>query len=91
MYLAPILEMQFVPLIFGPSGGIEVGLSHGSPKLKFSKHSHVIYHRKAFLMLISDFEFILPDFGFLVLGERVNYYINHILVYNPVANSDVYS
>ena len=40
-------------------------------------------------MLISDLEFVLPDFGFLVPGERVNYYINHILVYNPVANSDV--
>ena len=62
-----------------------------SPKLKFSKHSHVIYHRKAFLMLISDFEFVLPDFGFLVPGERVNYYIHHILVYNPVANNDVCS
>ena len=66
-------------------------VSHGLSKLKFSKHSHVIYHRKAFLMLISDFEFVLSDFGFLVPGERVNYYINHILVYNPVANSDVCS
>ena len=58
-------------------------------KSTFSKYGHVIYRRKAFLILLSDFQFVLADFGFLVLGERVNYYINQILVYNPVANSDV--
>ena len=30
---------------------------------------HVIYRRKAFLMLIPDFEFILPDFDILAHGR----------------------
>ena len=36
----------------------------------FSKYCHVIYRRKAFLMLISDFEFILPDFDFWAQGRE---------------------
>ena len=42
----------------------EKKLKHFGPflgKKPFSKYGHVIYRRKAFLMLISDFEFILPD------------------------------
>ena len=79
-----------------PDFFLNVGPFLGKKSLKmaqkstFSKYGHVIC-RKAFLMLISDFEFALPDFGFLVPGENVNYYINHILVYNLVANSDVCS
>ena len=66
-----ILNLFCQIFIFGPRGGVKVGVSQASPKLKFSKHSHVIYCRKSFLMLISDFEFILPDFGYLGPGERV--------------------
>ena len=80
------------------------------PKNRLFPNMVMLYRRKAFLMLISDFEFMLPDFDiwgpgegggpnwnspnivmlyiignhfeFLFPGERVNYYINHILVYN---------
>ena len=47
-----------------------MGVSQGTPKLKFTKHSHVIFHRKAFFMLISDFEFIFPDFDFWAQGRE---------------------
>ena len=46
-------------LIFGAGAGAQSEGQPGSPKMKFSKHSHVIYRRKAFLMLISDFRFVL--------------------------------
>ena len=46
-----------------------MGVRQWSSKLKFSKHSHVIYRQKAFLMLISDFQFILPDFYIWAQGS----------------------
>ena len=53
----------------GAGAGAQSGGQPGSPKMKFSKHSHVIYRRKAFLMLISDFGFVLPDFDFWGWGR----------------------
>ena len=35
-----------------------------------SKYGHVIYRWKAFLMLISDFHFILSDFDFWAQGKE---------------------
>ena len=36
--------------------------------MKFSKHGHVIYRRKAFFMLILNFEFVWHNFNFRARG-----------------------
>ena len=51
----------------GPGKVLKV--AHVDPDMKLSKHGHIIYPWKVFLMLILDVEFMLSNFDFWIQGR----------------------
>ena len=49
-----------------------MGVGLGPPQMNTSKHSHIIYRQKAFLLLILNFEFVLPDFDIWPWGGQIS-------------------
>ena len=60
-----------------------MGVSQGSPKLKFSKHSHVIYRRKSFLMLIAESNEILLMKVFWALNSKMKLIHSWVSKFDP--------